>query len=98
MIVITTGDHGRTTQVPAGEQYAHQYMPSDADGPNPEGHEHQAWNFITYAKALGGSKKPYVLLAPEVPEDDAERDHLWIEMMDWAAIVETATGTPVKMP
>ena len=95
-IVITKGDHARASSVPVGEQYAHQYMPTDDDGPDPEGHEHQAWNFTTYANALGGGVAPHVLLSPPAPDDAAVAARIQIEMMDWAAIVEGATGKAVE--
>ena len=97
MTIITTGDHERTVNVERGDQFAHQYMPSDNDGPNPEGHEHQAWNFVTYANALGGGKGPYVVLSPPEPDDEAEAAHIQIEMMDFADIVEGATKVPVEV-
>jgi hypothetical protein len=98
ILVITTGDHGRTVPlptIPPGEvRFAHQYIPEDQD---PEGHEIQAWNFITYAHALGGFNGRHVLLSPELPDDEAEAQHIRVLMSDWASIVSTATGVQVEI-
>jgi len=94
-MIITTGDHGRNLNTSPGV-YAHQYMPTDADGDNPQGHERQAWNFVTYANALGGCTG-IVLLHPPAPSDVSDREHAQVEMCDWAKIVTGAMGLKVEI-
>lgn len=94
VVTITSGSHWRNVNVvnTGVDQFAHVYDPDD-----PEDHEHQAQNFMTYAAALGPSLAPHVLIAPE-PEPD-ENDQLYIDMqMDaWREIVQSGTGVKVEI-
>lgn len=90
MRLITEGSHTRFNPVGSGA-FAHAWLPND-----PEGREVQAWNFITYANALGGSDS-YVLVSPDRCADEAEWEHECVEMTEWAQIVESATGKHVEI-
>ena len=96
VIVITKGAHHRNTHIPERDdeprQFAHRWDPD-----SPEDVAHQAGNFKTYATALGGYVPPIVLLAPPMPDDPNEADHIRVNLSDWASIVRTSTGHQVEI-
>ena len=96
IVVVTKGAHARNTHIPPFEdgprQFAHRFDPNEV-----EDVPHQVQNFIQYANALGGYHPPIVLLSPKMGDDEAEWDHIQVEMSDWRSIVETATGMAVDI-
>ena len=95
--VITKGAHARNVHLPPFDgqprQFAHRWDPDDV-----EDVAHQAQNFKLYADALGGYVPPIILIAPDpMPDDQAECNHIKVNMSDWASIVESATGMAVEI-
>lgn len=94
-VVITQGAHVRYSEAndaPLGCQFAHAFDPDC-----PEDVPHQAMNFTMYAQALGHYKAPFVVYAPERPEDDVEWAHIQVELADFQSIVESGTGVKVEI-
>jgi len=92
LVTITEGTRHRNPHVPPEpRQFAHSF---DAN----KSREPQANNFMIYAKALGESDGPYVVLRPDTDGWD-ERDKVWleVELADWRDLVETATGKKVEI-
>lgn len=104
---ITSGAHWRNVDIPEdAEQYAHIFDPESA-----EDVPHEAGNFITYYKALGGCEGSVVLYSPadEIPEwmhpieahsarhFGPEDDHIDVMMADWKILVETALSKKVEI-
>lgn len=96
ILTITKGAHARNVHLPAisdePRHFAHRWDPDEG-----EDVPHQAQNFVTYARALGGFEMPVYLIAPPLSDDEVENDHIRINMEDWRQIVETGQGWPVEM-
>lgn len=109
-LTITSGAHWRNVDVPVSTEarsFAHIFDPE-----SPEDVPHEAGNFLTYARALGGASE-IILYRPmdddELPDWVApieahsarhfgpEDDHIEVMMSDWASIVTGATGLPVEI-
>lgn len=93
-VVITKGAHARNVHIPVHEgpvQFAHRWDPDEQ-----EDCPHQAHNFMTYARALGGYVPPVIVLAEQRddPNDQAEQN---CHLADWASIVGTALDTEVEI-
>lgn len=96
-IVISEGARTRYVHKGADRQFAHIFDPDSASGADGEDVAHQAWNFVTYATALGGYDTPIVLISPPVDPDPVEEQHIQIELAGWKSLVETATRCPVEI-
>lgn len=108
VITITSGAHWRNVGVSQVEadQFAHIFDPE-----SPEDVPHEAHNFITYYRALGGCEGSVVLYRPTedlpdwvapIEEHSArhfgpEDDHIEVMMSDWVQIVETALSKKVEV-
>ncbi len=108
VITITSGAHWRNvgvSQIDEPRQFAHIFDPE-----SPEDVPHEAHNFITYYRALGGADGVVLYrptedlpdwVAPVEPDSarhfGPEDDHIDVMMADWVQIVESALSVKVEV-